>query len=94
MSDIVNELRQHALICANEIKKWNPDDSNKVERAYGLAEMFAGNHCPTCWVKDEKAMLLTVLTSNFLTFRTVTKYYRCGRCKFSCVFPKQQRTET
>ena len=82
MSDVINELRQHALICANEVKRWNPDDSDKVEKAYMLAKVFSGKHCPTCWVKDEKAILLGVRTSG-----CNTNYYRCERCKFSGVFP-------
>jgi len=86
VSDVVSELREHALMCANEVKRWNPHDSNKVEKAYTLANIFSGHHCPRCWVNDEKAMLLGVLASSLNT-----NYYRCERCKFSGVFPTPNR---
>jgi hypothetical protein len=37
MPDLVRELRQHALHCANEIKRQNPGDPDKVAKAYSRA---------------------------------------------------------
>lgn len=86
MSDLGNELRQHALMCANEIKRLNPDKTDEVERAYDRVKTFAGNICPACWVKDEKAFALEVEA-----YAIEANYYRCRQCGFSGAFPKNNQ---
>lgn len=83
MSDLINELRQHALMCANEIKRLNPEKSNEAEKAYGRVRTFSGSICPVCWVRDEQSSTL-----NIETYAKETNYYRCRLCGFGGAFPK------
>lgn len=81
MSDLVNELGQHALMCANEIKRLNPDKSDEVGEAYDRVKVFAGNICPACWVKDAQMFVLEIEA-----VANKAKCYRCRHCGFSGVF--------
>ena len=83
MSDLIDELRQHALMCANEIKRLNPEKSDEVEKAYDRVRTFSGSICPVCWVKDEKSSALKIETEAYETY-----YYKCGLCGFGGAFPK------
>jgi len=83
VSDPVEELRQHALMCANDIKKLNPEKSDEAEKAYGRVKTFSGSNCPACWVKDEKSSSLEIEA-----YANETNFYRCRVCGFGDVFPK------
>lgn len=83
MSDLVDELRQHALECANDIRRINPENSNGVEKAYSQALSFSGSNCPICWVKDEKSSPLEIEA-----YGDEENIYRCRLCGFGGAFPK------
>ena len=83
MSDLVDELRQHALMCANDIKRLNPEKSDEVEKAYGRVKTFSGNNCPACWVKDDKSSPLEIEV-----YANEANIYRCRLCGFDGAFPK------
>jgi len=42
MSELIDELRQHALMCANEIKRPSPEKLDEVKKAYGGLRRFLG----------------------------------------------------
>ena len=82
MPDLVNELRQHALMYANEIRKSNVEKS-VVHRAYSRIKTLDGNNCPVCWLKNEKSSALEVTGHA----RDVD-IYKCRECGFSGAFAK------
>jgi len=84
MSDLVNELRQYALMCANELKKLNPEKHDEIENAYARVKTFTGNICPMCWVNNEKAFSLEIEAK-----ASEANYYRCKQCEFGGIFPKK-----
>ena len=84
MSDLIDELRQHALMCANDIKRLNPERADEVEKAYARVETFSGINCPACWVKDERTSSLEIeATAN------EANIYKCRQCGFCGAFPKR-----
>ena len=85
MSDLVRELRQHALRCANEIKQQNPDNPDEAAKAYSRASSFAGINCPVCWAKDEKLISLQITASSE---PSEVNFYECAACSFDGIFPK------
>lgn len=81
MSDLVDELKQHALMYANEIRESNAEKSI-VHHAYSRIKTLAGNNCPVCWVKSEKSSPLEV------THAREVDIYKCRVCGFSGAFSK------
>lgn len=82
MSELIDELRQHALMCANNAQNANPDtDTTRV--AYARAKTFTGINCPECWVREEHAFKLEVEAH-----ASDSDLYRCKNCDFEGVFPK------
>ena len=82
MSDLVNELRQHALMYANEIRKSNAEKSI-VHHAYRRIKTLVGNNCPVCWLKSEKSSALEVTAH-----AREVDIYKCRECGFSGAFSK------
>lgn len=96
MSKLVEELGQHALMCANDKKKQNLEtpelvSQDEVDNAYGRVKTFAGGHCPRCWVTQEKLVPLQVTARN----ESDTNFYKCGEneCEFFGVFPKPEENQ-
>lgn len=87
VSDLVNELRQHALMYANAVRKSNAEKS-VVHHAYGRIKTLVGNNCPICWLKSEKASALEV-TSH----AREVDIYKCRECGFSGAFSKMASTD-
>lgn len=82
MSDLVDELKQHALMYANEIRKSNAEESI-VHHAYSRIKTLVGNNCPVCWVKSEKSSPLEVTAH-----AREVDIYKCRECGFSGAFSK------
>ena len=87
VSDLVNELRQHALMYANEIRKSNAEKC-AVHQAYGRIKTLIGNNCPICWLKSEKASALEVTAH-----AREVDIYKCRECGFSGAFSKMTSTD-
>ena len=85
MSKLTDELRQHALGCATEIQRENPD-SPVVVAAYARVKTFAGEICPVCWVTEERNSPLAVET-----YGAEINCYRCEVCGFGGPFPKSDQ---
>jgi len=82
MSELIDELRQHALMCANDIQNSDPDsDASRV--AYARVKTFEGINCPKCWVCEQRTIELVIQAHS-----TNTDFYQCGKCGFSGVFPR------
>lgn len=78
MRELIDELRQHALICANEIKRLNSEES---VAAYARAKTLAGAICPVCCVKNGLNIKLEEdIGAN------ATSLYRCNNCGFYGAF--------
>lgn len=82
MSDLTDELKQLALMCANDFKRQNPDDSDEVDKAYARVKSFDGVICPVCWVKDGKSISLEVTA-----LASQSNIYKCKLCGFSETLP-------
>ncbi|HVW64389.1 MAG TPA: hypothetical protein VHB01_05180 [Nitrosospira sp.] len=81
MADLLDELREQARICANEIARTQPSGSEVAFQADSRAKRFAGIHCPTCWVKYDRAVPLEIRESEH-----GTKFFICKHCESSGVF--------
>lgn len=80
---LINELRQHALMIANEIKRLRPLNVNEIERAYARVKTFDGVKCPKCWVTNEKESELIIdMQANEVNS------YKCDQCGFNEILPK------
>lgn len=87
MSDLVSELRQHALMYANEVRKSNAEKS-VVHPTYGRIKTLVSNNCPIYWLKSEKVSALEV-TSH----AREVDIYKCRECGFSGAFSKMASTD-
>lgn len=84
MSELTEELRQHALKCANNLQRAIPDSDTSLA-AYARVKTFSGTNCPACWVMEEHAVKLEVEAH-----ASDTDLYRCRNCGFGGAFPKSE----
>lgn len=85
MREPIDELRQRALICANEIKRLNSEES-VANAAYARAKTLAGAICPDCCVKDGLNIKLEEDVG-----ANATSLYRCNNCDFYGAFSKSDQ---
>ena len=81
MSELTDELRQHALMCANKLKRVNPDGS-VANAAYARVKTFAGEMCPWCWVSEGLNIKLEIEAR-----ATEVEAYCCNKCSFRAALP-------
>ncbi len=83
MSKLIDELRQYALMTANQIKVDAGSDEILEQKAYERVKTFAGIICPVCWVKEESKSELEIEA-----YANESNAYKCKKCGFSSIFPK------
>jgi hypothetical protein len=83
MSALIEELRQHALMIANEIKRNEKDHERLAEVAYERVKTFDGKVCPQCWVNNGLKSKINIVAS-----ANETNSYKCEACSFEGIFPK------
>ena len=83
---LINELQQHALMIANDIKRSRPDDQNAIDLAYARVKTFTGVRCPKCWVADEVDSELKIDA-----YANEVNSYKCNQCDFNEVLPKSDK---
>ncbi|SEL53890.1 hypothetical protein SAMN05216387_11442 [Nitrosovibrio tenuis] len=88
MPQFTKVLRQHALMCAHQVRRHNPDNPEKAKSAYERAMKFDGHNCPTCWVDFNRVTELKVEASLHQT-----NFYLCNHCEFGVAFSEEGSTE-
>lgn len=86
MSDLLSELRQYALMTANEIKHLQLDSdvaTSAYQRAANYPPQPNTTPCPVCWVKNE---IITPLVRESWSDNNVATF-KCGICGFGAALP-------
>lgn len=80
---LIDELKQHALMAANEIKRQARNGDEVVALAYERAKLLDAAICPSCWVRKGDRSELELEAS-----ATESNIYKCGKCEFFSALPK------
>lgn len=83
MSVTSDELRQYALMTANQTKIDAEANEELVQKAYERVKSFEGVNCPICWVKAGSKFPLKIDAH-----ADNENVYRCQNCGFSSVLPR------
>ena len=87
MAKLVEELRQHALMIANDIRRLHNLDIHNKKAAYQRATSLHSVSCPNCWVKNGETSKLEIDA-----YANDTNLYICKKCGFNAVLPKAEQT--
>lgn len=83
MSGLIEELRQLALMAANDVQWFNKADSDLVSAAYDRVKSLDSIVCPKCLVDEGRTVDLKIEA-----YALDTNLYVCRKCKFKAVLPK------